>query len=98
MDKATTALTLIGALLVGILIIIFAPALNFVFGWVLGWFITKTFASTFIDGVALLGIHLTVAKIPLFCGILSCIAGFFKPSYPRLIQTLKKTKIESLLF
>lgn len=71
-------LTIIGAFGLVIVIIIFSPFLNFILGYFIGWLITKTFGTTFLAGLNLLGLKLTMTQIPLLCGTLNAIGSFFR--------------------
>lgn len=72
-------------------LIVFAPFLNFLIGYFTGWLISKTFGVTFIAGVNLIGINLTIKQIPLLCGVLNIIGGFFRRNNSN-IQTHKSRK------
>jgi hypothetical protein len=75
MDEILSA---IGAVALAIVLLIFGPFLNFVFGWVVGWLIKITFGNLFIEGLSLFGLSLTKNSLPLFFGVIGVISSFFK--------------------
>lgn len=52
-------MTLIGALAMLVGIVIIAPFISFVEGWIVGHLIKWIFGATFISGLAMLGIHIS---------------------------------------
>lgn len=65
-------------ILLSVLVIIFLPFIYFCLGYFTGLLIKFTFGTTFIKGLSLIGITITKANIPLFCGIIGIIAGFLR--------------------
>lgn len=68
----------LGAITLAILLVVFSPLINFVLAFFVGWLIKITFGAIFCQGLALLGINIPPAMIPLFCGTLGVISSFFK--------------------
>lgn len=68
----------LGIILLLVLAIFLNPMLSFFFGWLAGWVIRLTIGHLFIAGLAVLGLDITLAQIPLMCGALGVIASFFK--------------------
>jgi hypothetical protein len=61
-------------------IMIVAPIFYFLMGALVGWIISVPVAFVgewIIDGMALLGVELTLAQLPLFCGTLGFIGAYF---------------------
>lgn len=73
-----TVFEVIWAAIVLILIGLLYPFLGFCKGWIIGWIIKKTFGVTVIQGLGLLGLNITKDSLPLICGTLGVIGGFFK--------------------
>lgn len=67
------------ALVIGIIII--SPFLNFCIGWIVGLLIKLVFGTTFVAGLAMLNINITLDSTPLLCGTLAIIGSFFRNSY-----------------
>lgn len=67
-------------ILMVIIIALLSPFFNFVLGWVIGWLIKIIFGTTFVKGLSLIHINIIESQIPLFCGIISVISSFFRPS------------------
>ena len=65
-------------ILLAIVVIIFSPFIYFCLTYFVGLLIKFTFGATFVKGLSLLGITITETNIPLFCGVVGTIAGFFK--------------------
>lgn len=61
-----------------ILLIVFGPFLNFVWGYFIGWLIQNTFGLTLCNGLSMIGISITPNSLPLLCGTLGVIGSFFK--------------------
>ena len=68
----------LGGIILLLLAIFFDPMLGFFFGWLTGWVIRLTIGHLFIAGLAVFGLDITLAQIPLICGVLGVIASFFK--------------------
>ncbi len=66
-----------GIICLVILLIVVAPALNFLGGWISGWIIKMTIGHYIVSGLALIGFNLPLDKFPLFFGTLALIASFF---------------------
>lgn len=73
------------ALVIGFIFL--APLLNFIAGWLVGYFIKFMIGTSIVSGLAIVGINLPLEKIPLFFGTLAVIASFF---HPRSINTKKE--------
>lgn len=82
MDKETceSILTILGAIGLVVVVILFAPFLNFILGYFIGWLISKTFGATLLAGLKLLGLNITITQLPLLCGTLNVIGSFFRNS------------------
>ena len=68
----------LGVISLAILLVIFSPLINFGLAFFIGWLIKITFGAVFCQGLALLGINISPAMIPLFCGTMGVISSFFK--------------------
>ena len=71
-------IALIGGLVMLVGLVIVLPFLYFAGGWIVGHLIKWTFGTTFVSGLAMLGIHIFPESIPIFCGVLAVIGSFFK--------------------
>lgn len=62
------------------LVLIFGPAICFLFGWIGGWFAKITIGNILCKGLnTLFGVtFFNPSKIPLIAGTLAWIGGFFK--------------------
>jgi hypothetical protein len=65
---------------------ILMPFIRFILGWVLGHCISALFGAAFCTGLSMLHITVYQDQIPIFCGTLAVIAGFFRKGlgFPRL--------------
>ena len=78
-------------IILGTIVLIFAsPFINFIFGWIVGWFIKIIFGTIFISGLKLIGIKISIDTIPLLCGTLNLIGSFFRSSVPMDFKTNKE--------
>ena len=80
-------LSIFGAIALMVLLIIFAPFINFILCYFTGWLIKITFGATLCNGLALIGINLSPSSLPLLCGTLGVIGSFFKST-----TTVRKDK------
>lgn len=71
-------LSIFGAIALMVLLVIFAPFINFILCYFTGWLIKITFGATLCNGLALIGINLSPSSLPLLCGTLGVIGSFFK--------------------
>ena len=86
-DIRNDIFTILGAVLVIILVIIFKPFLLFWLGYFAGW-LAKIFIGKYIVAwFGLFGITLSLESIPLFAGVVAWIASFFTSA-----SSLKKKK------
>ncbi len=58
--------------------IFITPVMNFTLGYIAGIFAKITIGNILVSGLALLGIHISVAAIPLLFGVLNVIGSFFR--------------------
>ncbi len=82
-DWLDGCLTILGGLALIAVIIVITPVLYFVFGAFVGWLLANVivFAGQWlIDGMALFGMHLAFAQLPLFCGTLGFLGAYFVKS------------------
>lgn len=72
--------SIVGILAVLAILLIFGPALCFLFGWIGGWFAKITIGNILCNGLnALVGTTMfTPSQLPLIGGTLAWIGGFFK--------------------
>ena len=72
--------SIVGILIVLEILLIFGPALYFLFGWIGGWFAKITIGNILCNGLnALVGTTMfTPSQLPLIGGTLAWIGGFFK--------------------
>ena len=72
--------SIVGILAVLAILLIFGPALVFLFGWIGGWFAKITIGNILCNGLnALVGTTMfTPSQLPLIGGTLAWIGGFFK--------------------
>lgn len=72
--------SIVGILIVLEILLIFGPALYFLFGWIGGWFAKITIGNILCNGLnALVGTTMfTPSQLPLISGTLAWIGGFFK--------------------
>lgn len=72
--------SIVGILAVLAILVIFGPALCFLFGWIGGWFAKITIGNILCNGLnALVGTTMfTPSQLPLIGGTLAWIGGFFK--------------------
>lgn len=54
------------------------PFITFGLGWLLGWVIKITIGGLIVNGFNLVGLHIPLESLPLFFGVLSVVAGFFR--------------------
>lgn len=80
-------LSIFGAIALMVLLVVFAPFINFVLCYFTGWLIKITFGVTLCNGLALIGINLSPSSLPLLCGTLGVIGSFFKST-----TTVRKDK------
>ena len=76
-------LILIGGAVAVIALAIALSILGFVIGAFMGWLfmaVVPFFGQWIVDGMALLGLHITMADLPLFVAILGFIGSHFKSS------------------
>lgn len=80
MDDADTWLALIGAIATFIFVLVFQPAIGFLFGWIGGWFAKITFGNILCEALNTLFnvTFFTPTKIPIIAGALAWIGSFFK--------------------
>lgn len=72
--------SIVGILAVLAILLIFGPALGFLFGWIGGWFAKITIGNILCNGLnALVGTTMfTPSQLPLIGGTLAWIGDFFK--------------------
>lgn len=70
----------LGWSLVAILLIIFGPAMNYLFGWITGHLLSWVCGDTVVNGLNYLfnTTRFTVDNLPMICGTLGIIGSFFK--------------------
>ena len=78
MSDISDIIAALGTLCLAVVIIIFAPFLNFIMSYFTGWLIKITFGPTLCKGLAILGLAIVPEQLPLMCGTLGVIGSFFK--------------------
>lgn len=65
--------------IIGIIVLTFLmPFICFYLGWISGWLIKITIGQKIVSGLALVGLNLSLDKLPLFFGTVAIITSFFK--------------------
>ena len=77
-DSITDGFTILGAVAFIVFIVFIAPWINFWFAYFGGWIAKLLIGKYLVKGFALIGITLSIDKIPLLAGTLGWIGGFFK--------------------
>lgn len=69
---------IVGIIALFIILFFIMPFVWFFGGWISGWLIKITIGQSIISGLALMGLNLSLDKLPLFFGTIAVIASFFK--------------------